>query len=111
MNSISSFLIGLGIVLIGAFAVVLYLRSHLRKILLDLCRTQERADFWAAFSNIVLILVPIIFALFPRPEGGSSTAVFFDISSQLKWGLIGLVGAVVVLGVVLSQFIPRGPIQ
>ena len=95
----------------GALAVVIYLRPHLRAILNDLCGTEARAHFWTAFSNIVLVLAPIIFALSSRPEGGDGTATFFDVSSQLQRGLIGLVGAVIVLGIVLSRFIPQGQSQ
>ena len=107
MSAIATFLIGVGVVLIGAFTVVIYLQPHLRRILRDLCGTEERANFWTAFSNIVLVLTPIIFALSSRPAGGGGTEVFFDISAQVRWGLIGLIGAVVLLGFALGQYIPR----
>jgi hypothetical protein len=107
MNPIVTFLLGVFIVLAGAIAAVIYLRPHLRSILRDLCGTEERADFWTAFSNIILVLTPVIFALSSRPQGENGTATFFDVSSQLQRGLIGLVGAVIVLGIALSQFIPK----
>jgi hypothetical protein len=93
-------------VLLGSLIVVLYLGSHLRRLLTDMCGTEERAGFWTAFSKIILVLLPLICALFPRPSGGSRTEAFFEISHQLQWGLIGLAGAVVALGLVLSRSAP-----
>jgi hypothetical protein len=63
VDSLAVFLLGLGISIIIAFLLVLYLRPHLHKLLVDLCGTTERANFWAAFSNIALLLAPSIFAL------------------------------------------------
>src|SRR5712691_10475000 len=48
--------------------VVAYLRRPLKAILADLCGTAERARFWSAFSNVTLVLVPLIFVMQYRPE-------------------------------------------
>ena len=111
MGQVSSFLIGIGITLACSLGVVVYLRPHLRRVLVEFCGTDERADFWTAFSVVTLVLVPVIGSLFPHPEGGSATSAFFDVSAQLKWGLIGLVVAVVVLGFVIGRFVPRTPLS
>ena len=103
MNEIATFTLGLGIALAISSGVVIYLRPHLRKILVDLCGTESRADFWTAFSNVSLTLVPLICAMFARPELGGDT--FFSVSAQIRWALIGLVVAVTILGLVLSRFI------
>ena len=68
MSPGTSFLVGIGVTFIASLAIVLYLRPHLTKILIDLCGAEQRAGFWTAFSNVTLILVPLIFALFSRPE-------------------------------------------
>ncbi|MHC4846192.1 MAG: hypothetical protein ACYTCU_08525 [Planctomycetota bacterium] len=107
MNDIGVFLTGLGNTLVITLGVVAYLRPHLRRILVGLCGTESRADFWTAFSNVTLILVPLVAALFRRPELDDQSAVFFEISAQLKSALIGLIAAVVLLGLVISRFIPR----
>jgi uncharacterized membrane protein len=98
------FLIGLAITLASALVVVMYLRRPLKTILDELCGTVERAEFWLAFSNVTLTLVPVIFALNYRPE---NQPLIFAISSQLERALVGLTGSVVVLGLVLSRFISR----
>ena len=109
------FLLGIGTTLTIALAVVVYLMRPLRKILLDICGTKERAEFWTAFSNVTLVLVPLICALFRGPQEPPLPFVL-ELGAQVKWALIGLVSAVALLGFVLSWFIlgdafsrPRAP--
>ncbi len=102
MNSIGTFLLGLGLTLLAAGAVVVCLRRSLRRILVDLCGTEARGDFWTAFSVVLLILVPLIFAMTQRPP-------FFDVTLQLQLALIGLVVALVILGIFLCVFIFARP--
>lgn len=96
---------GLTITLLAALAVVRYLSRPLHTQLQELCGNAERADFWTVFSNVALILIPAIFAMLVAPD--SSIPPLLAVTDQVKWGLIGLVGSVLVLGWILSRFIPR----
>lgn len=107
MSPVATFLIGLAITLAISLTAVVYLRSHLQRILTDLCGTATRASFWTAFSNVSLVLVPLVFALFVRPDGGEDATAVFEISRQLRWALIALVLTVLVLGRTLSRSIRR----
>jgi hypothetical protein len=109
MNTIETYLIGLGLTLIATGAVVVCLRRSLRRILLDLCGTEPRGDFWTAFSVVLLILVPLIFAMIQPVGGRESPGAFFDIALQLKLALIGLVVALVILGIFLCVFAFASP--
>ena len=104
MRDISVFLVGTGLTLAVSLAVVSYLKPRLRTILTDLCGTTERGDFWAASSNVTLTLVPLIFAMDYTSEDG--TPPVGQLVVQVRWGLIGLAISVVVLGIVISRFIP-----
>jgi hypothetical protein len=86
---------------------VLYLARHLRSLLIELCGTAERANFWMAFSNVTLVLVPLIFALDYRPEFGPDKLVVFEVAAQLKYALIGFIATLGALSVILLWFIPR----
>jgi len=107
MTDVAIFLTGVGVATATSAGVVAYLRRHLETILTDLCGTVERARFWAAFSNVTLILVPLIFAMDYRPEARHGAGVVFEMGTQLKYVLIGLVLTVLVLGIVIGSFIPR----
>src|SRR5262249_11287005 len=106
MNETALFLSGIAVTLTVSLAVVVYLSRPLYTILVDLCATAERARFWTAFSNTTLCLVPLIFAMHYRPS--KDTFLVFELGTQVKWALVGLVASVVLLGIVISRFIPRG---
>jgi hypothetical protein len=107
MSAVMMFLVGVATTLLSASLVVIYLRFHLKSLLTDLCGTPQRAEFWTAFSNVTLMLVPVIFALNYRPEVGSLPSLVFALSTQLEEALIGLVCSVLLLGIVVSTFIRR----
>src|SRR5262249_24965973 len=98
MHPLTAFLLGLGLTVALAVTVVWYLKSYLRAILVDLCGTEGRADFWMAFTNVTLILTPVIFATQFYPAPSDSSLVAFQFVAQLKWALIGLAVAVAGLG-------------
>lgn len=107
MNSIVVFSIGLALTMIVALLAIGYLRQPLKAILTDLCGTEERASFWAAFSNVTLFFTPVIFALHFRPQNGSATTLVYGLSDQLAAALLGFVAAIVMLGFVVGRFIAR----
>ncbi|HEX4543899.1 MAG TPA: hypothetical protein VH114_12075 [Candidatus Acidoferrum sp.] len=107
MNPTTTFLADIGFVAILAVGLVAYVKSHLSTLLVELCGTAERASFWLAFSNVTLVLVPLIFALDYKPEFGPDRNFVFEMATQLKHAIIGFVTALSLLAVVLFRFIPR----
>jgi hypothetical protein len=107
MSASSLFLVGIGITLLMSLTTVIYLMNPLRKILAELCGTRERADFWLAFSNVTLMLSPLIFAASCTPDPRGNLVI--EIATQLKWAFIGLLTALMITGWVISRFIPRQP--
>jgi uncharacterized membrane protein YhaH (DUF805 family) len=111
MNTILSFLIQLTVTFLIVFLLVRYLRPHLHKVLLDLCGTEERAQFWIAFSNILLIGMPLIFALNYSPNAKNTEDLFFDVAGKLSGNLGGLLLALVSIGIIVSFFALAAPRQ
>ena len=106
MNLSLLFICGLATTLAVSVAAVIYMTRPLRRVLVELCGNADRAEFWTVFSNVTVALVPVIFAMQYQPEAGASVPLF-QIANQLKWGLVGLVVSVLVLGKVLSRYIPK----
>ena len=104
MNIIISFLIQVTLTLVITSLIVGYLRPFLRKVLVDLCGTKERAQFWIAFSNILLIGLPIIIALNYRPEANDAEELFFEVAGKLSGNLGGLLFAMFGTGLIVSFF-------
>lgn len=109
MSDLAILLTGAGTTAGVSLLAVAYLRPHLRALLLDLCGTADRANFWAVFSDVTLVLMPLIFALQYRLEVGHGASLVFEFGAQLKWALVGLLTTVVILGIVISSFLPRQP--
>ncbi len=104
MNAILSYLIEIALTLFSAVLIIGYLRPFLKKVLADLCGTEERAQFWTAFSNILLIGMPTIFALGYHPEAGNAEELFFDVAGKLGGNLGSLLFALVGVGMIVSFF-------
>lgn len=111
MNPTSIFVAGVAGTGLACLGVILYFASHLRKLLIELCGTPERADFWRAFSNVMLLLVPVVFALQVAPDASQQVPATLLVANQLKWALVGLVTSVLTMGIVLSAYIPRRPVK
>ncbi|MGH9773339.1 MAG: hypothetical protein ACRD50_00145 [Candidatus Acidiferrales bacterium] len=101
------FISGLGTALFVSLIVIAYLQAPLKSMLVDLCGTEARANFWKAFSNVAIFLTPLIFALH-HPDASQDESALFTLASQLERALAGLITAVLILGFVLAMFIPRG---
>ena len=109
MSASVVFICGLAITLLVSVAVVVYVRSPLQQILIQLCGSQERAAFWAAFSSVAVSIIPVIFAIQAHPDTGSRAPAIFDLADELKWGLAGLVLTLTVMAWVIGRFIARTP--
>jgi hypothetical protein len=106
MSPETIFLTVAGVTLLVSSLSLVYLRRPLYRVLCDLCGSADRAGFWTALANLVLVLLPLTLAIALRgtPDPGEST--FFVILDQLKWSLLGLVGAAFLIGLGVAGFLP-----
>ena len=112
MNTILSFLTQVVLTLVISALIVKYLRPFLRKVLADLCGTEDRAQFWTAFSHVLLIGVPMIIALNYQPTARGTEELFFEVTGKLSGNLGGFLFALVGVGIIVTFFAlvaPRPP--
>ena len=102
--------------LLASLAVVALLRRQLRKVLVDLCDTENRAEFWVAVSGIWIVLLGLLAgtATLGYSGDGGTVDLFGGATSQVRVFLMGLLGAVVAIALVLLYAIqqrsaPRAP--
>ncbi|HEY1264248.1 MAG TPA: hypothetical protein VGF06_12050 [Terriglobales bacterium] len=107
MYSTLVFAAGLLATLAISAIVMLRLRGPLNRLLTELCGTAVRAEFWVIASSVALAFVPVIFVLVCGPDPSCAPPLVLTLAAQLKWGLIGVVVSVLVLGWMLGRFIPR----
>jgi hypothetical protein len=111
MNTLLAFTIEIGLTVLSCALITGYLRPHLKRVLLDLCKTEDRAQFWTAFSNILLIGAPLIIALGFRPEASTFEATAFEIIGRLSGNLAGYLSALIGIGIIVSFFALVAPRQ
>lgn len=85
-------------------STVAYLRGPMRGILNHRCQSEDRASFWLAFSNIVVVLLPMIFLLSAYVSGGTAANPFVtELAIQVRWSLLGLFLSVICLAIVVAS--------
>ncbi len=104
MYMILSFVIEVALTLGVFLLLVRYLRSFLLKVLIDLCGTEDRAQFWVVFSSMLLIGLPVVFALNYKPEAQSTQALVFEVAGKLSGNLGGFLVALIGIGLIVSFF-------
>jgi hypothetical protein len=98
LEQIGSFAISLGITFITTALITLTLRTSLARILIDLCGTQVRAQFWTTFSSILLVGVPFVNGLGYEPASPGESLLFFEIAQQIRANLMTHLFTVMMLG-------------
>lgn len=98
-----SFLAALGITLVVSVAALVYLHDALARVLEDYCGDAVRAKFWVALAHLFVVLVPLVSEMLftGRPDYPQQIHPH-DIVAALKWGLLGLVGGLVTVGVAVG---------
>lgn len=92
MNPTLIFLLQLAIALLAGVLAARYLKAALTGILLDLCGTAGRADFWWRTSAILLLGLPLLLVLFFADPGN-------DLAVALRnAGRLSLVGVLIAVG-------------
>jgi hypothetical protein len=109
MSNEAIFLIAVGITTATSVAVVVYLRRPLRRLLREVCGTDDRALFWSAFSHVVLVLVPLVALTLGRLGLGREESWLFAVVGLLQWALIGLVAAMFLVALGVASFLFRPP--
>jgi hypothetical protein len=93
MNTAIAFLIEISVTLLIVVLILGYLRPFLRRVLVDLCGTDDRAQFWTTFTNIILLSLPLISALgFTPPAADENLTIemIHQLRSNLKNFMLGL---------------------
>jgi hypothetical protein len=104
MNTILLYAGQLTVTLTICLLLTAYIRPFLKRVLVDLCGTEGRAQFWVAFTNIMLILVPSLFALGYQPNANVYGQEFFALTRQLRTNLIGFVLSLLGAGMAVGFF-------
>lgn len=104
MNTVLLYSGQLIVTLAACVLLTAYIRPFLKRVLVDLCGTEDRARFWIAFTNILLILTPALFALGYQPDPAVTAEWFFALTRQLRGTLFAFVLALMGTGMTVGFF-------
>ena len=111
MNTIVFFILEVTLTLAISILVFRYMRPFLTRILIDLCGTEERAQFWTVFSNIILVGLPLLIALTYQPESSQAEELFFEITHRISGNMLGFLFSLLGVGLIVSVFALVAPRQ
>jgi hypothetical protein len=94
--------------LLASVAAAAFLHHPLTGVLAEYAGSRTRGRFWASMAMVVLVAVPVgvIVHLAAVPDSPRAFHLA-ETLGLLKWGLVGLVGAVVLLAAVIGVFARR----
>ncbi|WP_035374411.1 hypothetical protein [Pseudoduganella violaceinigra] len=93
--------------LLAGLAISVYLRGVLRNLLLDLCGTAPRADFWVRVATVLFTAFPLLLAVGFGHSGASDATAAGVLRTTLVLSTAGVVAGVVLLAWNIAKSIPR----
>lgn len=106
MSSLSLFMIEVSMCFVISISVIALLRPLLREILVDICGTRARAEFWVMFTQLMLIISPLLLVIYFAP---TQDVVDINIAESIKdtlfRSLLGDFIALTVIGQVIWKSI------
>jgi hypothetical protein len=84
MNTLILFALEIALCLGISFAMIWLLTPLLRDVLTDTCGTAKRAEFWVMFTQLMLIISPLLVVVFYAP---TATITHINIAHELQRAL------------------------
>ncbi|WP_414446688.1 hypothetical protein AB4851_07755 [Burkholderia sp. 22PA0099] len=93
------------------YAIARYLRAVTRNLLIDLCGTEGRADFWTRITLVMLVLGPLVLVLaFARSPAACSAdnalCVIGALRATVVWSLLGAIVPLIAIASRIARQIP-----
>jgi hypothetical protein len=104
LQSELSFLLALAVSLAISALVASIMWRPLVRVLLSLYGTEQLAGFWTSFSAIFMVLLPTAAVMIGRSDKPIASSLFFEVIDQSKWGLLGLLGAMLIVALGVATF-------
>jgi len=112
MNSLSIFMIEVLICFFISFSMIYLLRPLLREVLVDICGTRARAEFWVMFTQLMLIISPLLIVIYFAPtQYDVDVNITEAIKDTLFRSLLGDFIALTMIGQVIWKSVKLFPDQ
>ena len=100
-------------VVIGVMVMV-YLRSVTQRLLVDLCGTVDRADFWVRVTSVLMATAPLALVLLAqqsplRCTPGDTACALNVLRQTIIFSLVGILISVGIVARGVGRYVPRAP--
>ena len=107
MNELYLFLTEIGISLFISVCVVFLLNKSFRNVLIDLCGTEVRAQFWMIYSNLMLIIAPLLTSVIFGTSNKVLEVSFTFYKTAFGSALFGVFVSLIIIGLQITKYIPK----
>jgi hypothetical protein len=101
------FLVEVGVSLLSSMLVVAFLTRPLRRLLVDVCRSFERANFWVAYSATMIFIAPLVTTIVFGKSSDLYTPTLPYYKAALGSALFGIFVALAAVGLQVARILPR----
>jgi hypothetical protein len=106
MEEFQLFAIELVISIAISAIAILVVNKPLNRILIDVCGTEDRAKFWVVYSDLMLVITPILSILIFGSSNFDRMADFGFYKRAFGAALFGLFFSLVIIGMQITKTIP-----
>jgi hypothetical protein len=107
MSPLSLFLVEVGIAVSSSTLVVAFLTGPLRRLLVDACGSDERANFWVAYSDAMIFIAPLVATVVFGKSSDLYAPTLPFYKAALGSALFGIFVALAAVGLQVARILPR----
>lgn len=107
MTELHLFMIEIFIGLVVSSCVIIILNKPLKNVLTDICGTEVRAKFWVMYTNIMLVITPLLSSIIFGKSHKLADASFTFYKTAFGSVLFGVFLSLVIIGWQITKTIPQ----
>lgn len=107
MNEIYLFIIEIFIGLSITACVIFILSKPLKNVLIDICGTEVRAKFWVMYTNLMLVITPLLTSIIFGKLHRVAEASFSFYKTAFGSVLFGVFISLVIIGLQITKLYPE----
>ena len=107
MGEINLFIIEALISFIVSATVIVIIKQSMHTILIDICGSESRAKFWLIYSNIMLVIAPLLTIIVFGKSHTIANADFTFYKTAFASALFGVFISLVIIGLQITKTLPK----
>ena len=112
MNTFALVVVEIMLCLGISLALIWLIKPLLRDVLIETCGTQKRAEFWVMFTQLMLVISPLLLVIFFIPTDAATTINLAEaLKDTLFRTLLGDFIALASIGQVIWKSIKNSPAE